>query len=63
MESIDRLTAIHYMIGEAMFCLEYSLTAPDKDKDKFWRLGMRVLTNMSQLLIEVQLDLQAIKKK
>jgi hypothetical protein len=61
MESTERLTAIHYMIGEAKFCLDYSLTAPTEDKEKFWSLGMAVLENMSEQLSEICRVLKAIK--
>jgi hypothetical protein len=61
MNPLNRLAAIHYMIGEAKFCLEYSRTAPLEDKKKFRDLGIRVLQNMSRLLIEIHTELEAGK--
>ncbi len=61
MDSTERLAAIQHLIGEAKFCLDYSLSAPLEDKEKFWSLGMAVLENMSQQLSEICSELKAIR--
>lgn len=60
LESLNRLMSIHIMIGEARFCLEYSVSAPEGDREKFWLLGIKVLENMNNQLNDLLEQLQAL---
>lgn len=46
------------MIKEAKFCMDYALSTEHKDKEKFWNLGLEVIGNMVEQLLEIHNELK-----
>jgi hypothetical protein len=57
MNPIDRLKTVKILISESIFCLQYSHSIDNEEKEKFHRLGISVLENMTNQLDEIYSEL------
>lgn len=53
MSPIQKIKLVKLLISESIFCLNYSNETSGTDKEKFHRLGIDVLKNMTTQLDEV----------